>query len=162
MYFVNFTGIEISQDFFEKILEVILDLQTPKEKKEIGVILVGIGRIKNLNKRFRGINKVTEVLAFSLKELEKPTKKELQFIQPKKENLLGEVILCPFYIKKQARRFKKSFKEELAIMFIHGTLHLFGYEHKDTKTTKEMQKIEKEVLEKVKNFEEFRNFNLHV
>lgn len=155
----NFSGIDIDENFFNKILFLIQ--KSTKEKVKdvedflIGVILVGQNRIRNINKMYRGKNQVTSVLSFPLSEIKKPTKKDLQFIEPssleKEDKILGEVFLCPSRIKKVASRQKKDFNEELAFNFVHGVLHLLGFDHKDTESTKEMRKKEKEILKQANN-----------
>lgn len=145
---VNFTNLNIPSDFFEKIAKKILEKEGIKENVLVEVVLVGPKRMRNINKKYAGKNQITEVLSFSDKDIKKPTKKELKFIEtPEAQGLLGEILLCPSKIKKDAKKFKKDFKEELIFVFVHGFLHLLGYDHKDTKTTQEMRKKEKEILE---------------
>jgi len=154
LFFVNFTDCKISQTFFEKILKVVVEKKivpskflANKDKISLEVILLGQGRMRNINKRYAGKNQITDVLSFPGSEIKKPTKKDLAFIEPKEtEKILGEILLCPSRIKKNAKKFKKDFKEEIAFNFIHGFLHLLGYDHKDTKTTKEMRVKEKEIM----------------
>ena len=156
---VNLTQYKISKDFFERILRIMQKKEEIKEECSIGVVLVGQGRIRNINKRYRGKNQVTDTLSFSFLEVQKPTKKDLRFIEPKETpKNLGEIFLCPSRIKKQAKKFKKKFNKELALVFIHGMLHLLGYEHKDTKTTKVMRKREKEILDSCLRSEELTSF----
>ena len=132
---------------FTRILEITKKVVGIKDSFNIDVVLVGKNRIKTLNKFYRGINKVTTVLSFAEKEKRKSF---LEFIDhPSVENLLGQVILCPSYIKKQSKRLKKNLNYLLSYYFVHGILHLLGYEHKDTKTTKEMKRKEKEILKQL-------------
>lgn len=171
--FLNLTEHKISKDFFENIFEKILqnnsvisklkDRFENKENISLELVLIGQGRMRNINKRYGSKNQITDVLTFPFFEIQKPTKKGLKFIEPKEtQKNLGEVLLCPSRIKKRERKFKKDFKEELASAFIHGVLHLFDYEHKDTMTTKEMRKIEKEILTSIfeKNKIKERSFSL--
>lgn len=145
------TNLTQNKDFdsqiFIRILEITKKVEGIKDSLNIDIALVGKDRIKTLNKFYRGINKVTTVLSFAEKEKRRPF---LEFINhPSVENLLGQVILCPSYIKKQAKRFKEDFNYLLSYYFIHGILHLLGYKHKDTKTTKEMRIKEKEILKRL-------------
>lgn len=152
LFFLNLTTLNLEEIFFKKILEKVL-----KEKEgnfSLGLILVGQDRIRKINKRYRSKNQITEVLSFPENEVRKSTKKDLQFIEPKeeknkKEKNLGEILLCPSRIKKVSQREKKDFKKELAFAFVHGLLHLLGYEHKDTASTKKMRLKEKEIMEKL-------------
>jgi probable rRNA maturation factor len=147
----NFTDHKISKAFFEKILKAVEKKERVKKELSLELVLVGEKKMRNINKRYAGKNKVTSVLSFPFSEIKKPSKKELQFVEPQKEkNLLGEILLCPSRIKKQARRKKEDFKKELAFNSIHGFLHLLGYNHKKTEDTKEMRKKEKEIMKGLK------------
>jgi probable rRNA maturation factor len=152
IFLENFTSYKISKDFFDKISKAIKKEEKTKNSLSLEVVLLGEKGIRNINKRYAGKNKVTTVLSFPLSEIKKPSKKDLkEFIEPKEENnLLGEILLCPTRIKKVAKRYKKDFKGELAFNFIHGFLHLLGYNHKNTKDTREMRKKEREILNKIK------------
>ena len=146
----NLTTFNISQDFFEKIARKVFEVEKRKDNVSVEVVLLGQDRMRNINKKYAGKNQVTEVLSFSDEEIKKPTKKELVFIQsPEAPKTLGEIVLCPSKIKKNAKKFRKNFEEELAFVFVHGLLHLLGYDHQNTEETKEMRKKEKEILKKI-------------
>lgn len=149
--FIKFSQVDLNENFFKEILEKI-EKKEPllKEKKDysLNVVLVGRNRIRYLNKRFRGKNKVTTVLSFPEEDIKKPTKKELQFIElQKEEKLLGEIILCPSRIKKLVRREKEDFKKMLCFYFLHGLLHLLGYDHQKEEDAQKMEKKEKELMQ---------------
>lgn len=156
---INFTAAtDISKDFFKNIAEEVLKREDVDREVFLNVILLGRGKMRNINKRYAGKNQVTDILSFSEKEIKKSTKKDLQFvipssmgkvefIEPKEgKKSLGEILLCLSRIEKQAKRDKKEFKEELAFVFVHGLLHLLGYDHRNTEDTKKMRKKEKELL----------------
>jgi probable rRNA maturation factor len=159
LHLINFTGYKISIKSFEKIVENVLRSEKIKKDFSLNLVLMGEKGIKKINKRYAGKNQVTTVLSFPFSEIKKPTKKDLQFtpldneknltgfIEPQKEeNLIGEILLCPSRIKKLANRQKKDFKELLDFFFLHGFLHLLGYNHTKTDDTKQMRKKEKEIL----------------
>ena len=128
LFFVNFTDCKISKTFFEKILKEIVEKKlipskflTDKNRIFLEIILLGQGKMRSINKRYAGKNQITDVLSFPESEMKKRTKKDLVFVKPPEaEKNLGEILLCPSRIKKNAKRFKKDFKEELAFDFIHG------------------------------------------
>jgi len=108
----NLTTSEIDEDFIRKIAEKVLkeELETAKQRNiELSVAFIGSGRMRKLNKKYRGKNKVTDVLSFG--------------------EGLREVVICLREVKKSAQRFKVPFEKELARILIHGILHLLGYEH---------------------------------
>jgi len=157
----NFTQNEVDKKFFEKIIEIIFKEKKIKEKTEISLAIVGDGRIRKINKMYRGKNRVTDVLSFQDKTVMTYLTKafprikkgeNVEFINPP-DNIrrLGEIIICYPQAKKQAKRLNHSLEEELAILLIHGTLHLLGYDHEnDSEKMKEMMNMENIILEKVK------------
>lgn len=90
--------------------------------------------IKNLNKKFRKKNKATDILSFPFQ-----TKKELK----KKLKLKEEIYLGDMIINLNKIKSKKNFKLEFDSLWIHGLVHLFGYDHKKDNDFKIMRRIEK-------------------
>lgn len=84
------------------------------EKYTLSVAFVGEKKSHELNLKYRGKDKSTNVLSFSL------SKKD------------GELILCPAVIKREAKNFDKNFREFLGFLVIHGMLHLKGLDHSST------------------------------
>ena len=96
--------------------------------------------IRKLNKKFRNKNKTTDILSFpfySKKELNKKLKKD-------KEIYLGDIIINLNKIKSKKNKIK--FKKEFNKLWIHGLVHLFGYDHKKNKDFIKMSKEEKKFL----------------
>ncbi|ACF07417.1 conserved hypothetical protein [Metamycoplasma arthritidis 158L3-1] len=78
-------------------------------------------KMKKLNRHFRNKNYVTDILSFPLEGLE-----ELNFLEVLP---LGQIIMSPWKIKKQAKEFNHSLKREFCYIFAHGIAHLFGFDH---------------------------------
>jgi probable rRNA maturation factor len=93
------------------------------KKEEITFVLISAPKMKSMNFQFRGKNYATDVLSFS------PTSPES----------LGELVLCPAVLKKQAQQNGHSLDFEILYMFIHGILHLLGYDHE--KSSREEMKM---------------------
>ena len=107
-------------------------------------MVTGEERIKSLNKKYRKINKITDVLSFGNEEL---SNKSAEFVNPPDNVIhLGEIFICYSQTVKQAKQKKHSVKKELAILLIHGTLHLLGYDHQGDYEDSEMKIIEEKVL----------------
>lgn len=160
----NFTQNEIDEKFFESIAEKVLKitgaiLQQAQDKTEISLAIVGDGRMRKLNKMYRGKNRVTDVLSFDNKSVLPYLKKAFVKIKKNKEEFvlppdgikrLGEIIICYPQAKKQAKRQKHSLEKELIILFVHGLLHLLGYDHeKDSRKTEQMMALEVKILAEV-------------
>ena len=104
------------------------------------LLLTGEKEIKKLNKKFRKKNKSTDVLSFPFyrkEELNKKLKKE-------KEIYLGDIVININEIK--SKQNKDYFKIEFNKLWIHGLVHLFGYDHKRNKDFNNMNRIEKKYL----------------
>jgi len=156
----NFTQNEINEKMLQRLAETVLKKVGLKDKIEISLAIVGDGRMRKLNKMYRGRNRVTDVLAFANKSVipylakafpRLKKGKDIKFIEPP-DNVkrLGEVIICYPRAKKQAKRLKHSLEKELTILLIHGILHLLGYEdEKSEKQAKEMREMENKILKKV-------------
>ncbi len=64
--------------------------------------------------------------------------------------MLGDVILAPGYIHRQAAETGRHFEDELALLAVHGLLHLLGYDHQDDSEAGRMEEREQALLERVK------------
>ena len=129
----------------EKWVCAVVDkvLRELKKKGDVSVVFVGDGEIKELNKKYKKTNTVTDVLSFSNLEGGK-------MMMPKGEEFLGEVIIGYEQAKKQAQERGHSVKNELGILLIHGILHLLGYEHEGGGREAEvMRERERELLKAV-------------
>lgn len=142
----NLTTVSIDEEFLKKITEKILEGENKKEL-DLSIALIGQGRIRELNKKYKKKNRVTDVLAFP----ESKVLLEKFRVGPiKKIRGLGEIVICLREVKKNAKRFDLTFERELARVLIHGILHLLGYDHEESKEReKEMEKKENYYLEKV-------------
>lgn len=141
----NFTSNKIDEKFVKKIIEEILKGEGIKDEIEISIVFLGPGRMKEVNKRYKGRNRVTDILSFPETEIIFQGLK----VGPKKVMRgLGEILICPRVLKKNTKRFNTTFKEELSRVLIHGTLHLLGYDHQEEQDRKRMEEKEKEYLSK--------------
>lgn len=100
----------------------------------INVVFVDEKEMQRLNKEYRNINDVTDVLSFNLDA----------------EGFLGEIYICPEYIEKTVEKYE----EELLRVIVHGILHLLGFEHKTklddiSKQKEDMFVKQEEILENI-------------
>lgn len=84
------------------------------EDYSLSLVFVGETTSRNLNYKYRGKNKPTNILSFSL------NKKS------------GEIFITPAVVKKQTKEFNRNFKNMLGFLFIHGLMHLKGFDHGST------------------------------
>ncbi len=104
------------------------------------LLLSGNLQIKKLNKKFRRKNKITDVLSFPFHKKNKLS----NLIKQENEIYIGDIIVNLEYINNKKN--KKEFKNELLKLWIHGLVHLFGYDHKKVKDFYTMRKVEKKYL----------------
>ena len=122
---------------------VKLNLKEKKFKRNkifCTILLSGNKEIKNLNRKFRKKNKATDILSFPF-QTKKEFKKKLKL---KKEIYLGDIIINLNKIK--IKNVKKNFKLQFDNLWIHGLVHLFGYDHKSENDFKIMRRMEKKYL----------------
>ena len=89
------------------------------ENQELSVLLANDRKIRTLNKQYRGQDRATDVLSFSQNEEEnKPN-----------SHLMGDVVISTVTAKRQAAEHGLTLEEEIALLLIHGILHLLGFDH---------------------------------
>ena len=104
------------------------------------LLLSDESEINRLNNKFRKKNKSTDVLSFPFYKKEELAKK----LNIEKEIYLGDIIINFRKVKKKTNI--KNFKIEFNKLWVHGFVHLFGYDHKNEKEFIKMNKIEKKIL----------------
>lgn len=143
-------GFSVDEKFFKEIAKKtlkIIDLSADScvnGSLEIDLALVGEAEMKKINKEWRRKNEPTDVLSFSDMDIPQGrlakdfdlqiSNKNKKIIKKRKGNAsiesnLLQIIICPSYAKKQAKKFKYSQKQELAMLMAHGILHVLGYDH---------------------------------
>ncbi len=119
--------------YLEKRLKVLSKVPSFKRKKhEFSILLTHDKEMRNLNLKFRKKNKTTDVLSFPLK------------IKDKRKLYIGDIAISYEIIKKRSK--KSNFFLEFDKMWIHGYLHLIGYDHKRLSDFKKMLGKEKLIL----------------
>ncbi|MDR1753466.1 MAG: rRNA maturation RNase YbeY [Eubacterium sp.] len=106
------------------------------ENVEISVLLIDNKKIKDYNKNFRGIDKITDVLSFPMGGHNIETG----------YFMLGDVVISVEKAVEQAKEYGHSIEREMAFLMIHSTLHLLGYDHLKDKDEKIMRKKQTEIL----------------
>jgi len=136
----NLTAFRIKKSFFAEAARIVLSGEGGKIDKKRGgdlsIAFVGPARIREQNRIYRKKNSTTDVLSFSEKGNSKTG-----FCG----GGLGEIIICPSQVKKNARILKTPFEKELTLCLIHGILHILGLDH-------ERSKKEKNQMEQKQNY----------
>ncbi len=137
-------------------------------RTQVGLVITGDETVQDLNRRFRGLDEVTDVLSFSAKHsghwggeneedgflLQDPDDAAMPgFVLPLEEPPpLGEVIISLPQTQRQADERNIPLERELALLIVHGVLHLVGYDHLETKDLERMQSKERAALASVAHF----------
>jgi len=128
--------------FFKKICKSLPKKYKFLNKKVTFTLLLSNNKnIKKLNKLFRKKNKSTDILSFPLHKK----------IKISKITYLGDIIINYDYLDKPRSQDLKSFKEKVAKIFIHGFLHLLGFDHKKNKDYSKMLKEENFLFKSIKS-----------
>lgn len=113
-----------------------LEVESYKEA-QVSILFCEDAYIKRLNRKYRGVDAPTDVLAFSMHEGRFPK------VHPE---ILGDVVISLETASRQAKRYKHSLDKEIALLVVHGILHLLDYDHLKKKDKEKMRKREKQIL----------------
>ena len=148
---IHYEQIEQNKDYEDLINKVVNECfkteGLDKLKLYISITLTVPEVIKEANKKYRNIDKATDVLSFPMFE-----KEEIETLIKNNydvEDVLGDLIISIPKVKEQAIEYGHSFERELAYMVVHGFYHLMGYDHMEENDKKEMRQKEDGVLNKL-------------
>ena len=119
-------------DFMEFDKDLLFSIHNHLTKRSIELVIVDNNMIKELNRKHRGIDKATDVLSFPF--------------EPVPNAPLGAIVINKDKVIEAAKTYGHTPKEEFALLFIHGLLHLLGYDHEVDDG--EMRKMEEELIHK--------------
>ncbi len=152
-------GIQIDKEFrknldwewLQRVVEQSLTIQELDSEVELSLVITGDETMQRLNQQYRGIDEPTDVLSFALME-RKPGEDTTFIIPPDCILHLGEVIISYPQAVRQAEENGQEVKQELALLIVHGILHLLGYEHDVPAQEREMRKLEWMVLSEIERW----------
>ena len=110
---------------------------------EVSITVTDDARIHDLNRRYRGIDRPTDVLSFAFNESDEP---EIIFDDEDHIDTLGDIIVSIDRARAQAIEYGHSFKREIIFLIVHGMLHLLGYDHIEESDRLEMEAEQKFVM----------------
>ena len=112
-------GYDKDYSYLDDVLNIALDYEKVKDSY-FSVIFVSDEEIQKINREYRGIDKVTDVISFAFLDNE-------SVYDPIK--ILGDIYICIPKMMEQAKSYGHSEKRELSFLAVHGLLHLLGYDH---------------------------------
>ena len=137
------TGVDIAG--LRGLAESVLRAEGYPPTAEVTILLVDEPEMKAYNERFLERSGPTDVLAFPVEET-RPG--EVPDNSPDGPPLiLGDVIIAPAYVARQAEELGVGFADEMGLMAVHGVLHLMGYDHQDDAEAQVMEAKEARILD---------------
>ena len=153
MYEITYLNLEENQTY-EKTVEKVLHKCFEEEglldsKLIITITFTTPEDIRKINKKYRKIDKATDVLSFPMFEKDELDEKikNKDFLH---EDVLGDIIISIEKVKEQAEEYGHSFERELSYMLVHGFYHLMGYDHIEEEDKKVMRPKEEKILSELK------------
>ena len=130
---------ELYKDY--EYLEEVIDYTLEHEKVEnaiFSIIFVTEEEIHNMNRDYRGVDRITDVISFAFEDNENIVYNNVR--------MLGDIYICISQMKRQAEEYKHSEKRELSFLVVHGLLHLLGYDHMNPEDEKIMFDLQELIL----------------
>jgi len=138
VFLANEQEMTVDHDRLSAIATHTLESEDVDDSAELSVLLVSAGHMRRLNKHFAGDDYATDVLAFPMMDDDDD--------EEESGPLLGDVVICPQVAARNADRIGHSLDDELAVLIVHGTLHLLGYDHQGPKDKEAMERRQSEIL----------------
>src|ERR1700726_2769674 len=133
----NESGLDVSEDELISVARFVIDKMNVHPAAALSMVLLDTTALADLPGR-------TEVMSFPMDELEPGGRPDTPEPGPA---MLGDIVLCPEFAAEQAAAAGHSLGHELALLTIHGVLHLLGYDHAEADEEKEMFALQRQLLE---------------
>mgnify|MGYP003965533001 CR=1 FL=1 len=129
---------ELTSKFY-KILKKVVDKKLPKKGGLVDLVIINDEAMQAMNLEYREKDSPTDVLTFAYLEVTEHEKEA------------GDVIAADIFVsvdtaKRQAKEKGHKLQEEMKVLFVHGLLHAFGFDHRNDKEEAEMEKWAKKIL----------------
>ena len=133
----NEYGYEKDYSYLNSVIERTLKYEKVKNAT-FSIVFVDNEKIQYLNKNYRNIDRITDVISFAFEDNERIVYNNLRF--------LGEIYICIPRMIEQAKEYGHSETRELAFLTVHGLLHLLGYDHMTEEDENEMFTLQEVIL----------------
>jgi len=141
--------LSLDECWLKCVAQKALEVEGITSSVEMGLVITDAETVRQLNRTYRGEDKATDVLAFYTLS-QTGQEHEPPFVTPPDGvQHLGEVVISYPQAAQQAQEQGHSIKEELALLAVHGVLHLLGYDHQQLEQRRRMRAKEEEVLKKL-------------
>lgn len=124
-------------DYLNEVINHTLEVMDAKESI-FTIIFVTKEEIHELNKQYRGVDRVTDVISFALEDVNDVSLSDIR--------VLGDIYICIDRMKEQAIEYDHSETRELSFLTVHGLLHLLGYDHQTKEEEEIMFNLQRKIL----------------
>lgn len=124
-------------DYLNEVINHTLEVMDAKESI-FTIIFVTPEEIHELNKQYRGVDRVTDVISFALEDAHDISLTDVR--------VLGDIYICIDRMKEQALEYGHSETRELSFLTVHGLLHLLGYDHQTKEDEEVMFGLQRKIL----------------
>ena len=155
--------VDVDLDGLVTLAEAVLKAEGVKGECELAITFVDEATMAQLNKEFLGEDGPTDVLAFPIDDeiVESGRSPDSGSTGPDRPEiepgevpvLLGDVMVCPSVAARNAAERNRSTDDEVALLVVHGVLHLLNYDHADEHEAASMQRRERELLDRFRQLE---------
>ena len=140
----NESGLDVSEEELISVARFVIRKMNVNPGAELSMVLLDTNAMADLHMRWMDLPGPTDVMSFPMDELEPGGRPDASEPGP---SMLGDIVLCPQFAEKQAANAGHSLGQELALLTVHGVLHLLGYDHAEPDEEKEMFALQRQLLE---------------
>lgn len=133
----NNFGFEEDYSYLDNVIKSTLKHEKVKNAV-FSIIFVSDNEIQDINREYRNIDRVTDVISFAFEDNQEMVYNDLR--------VLGDIYICIPRMIEQANEYGHSIKRELSFLTVHGLLHLLGYDHQTKDEEKEMFGLQELIL----------------
>ncbi|GAA4473452.1 rRNA maturation RNase YbeY [Rhodococcus olei] len=139
----NESGMDVSEAELVSVARFVISRMDVHPAAELSMVLVDLDTMADLHMRWMDLPGPTDVMSFPMDELEPGGRPDAPEPGPA---MLGDIVLCPAFAADQAAKAGHSTAHELALLTVHGVLHLLGYDHAEPEEEKEMFALQNSLL----------------
>ena len=137
-YEITDNGLYKDYDYLYDVINAALEHENVNNAI-FSVVFVGDEEIHEMNREYRGVDRVTDVISFALEDNEEEVFDKFR--------MLGDIYIAIDVAYDQANEYNHSREREVCFLATHGVLHLLGYDHMESDDEKEMFKLQDELLD---------------
>lgn len=129
------------EEVFNDLMRKTLSFLSIKDNYIVDVTIIDNQEIHKINKEYRGVDRPTDVISFAFFDDENES-----LVKGDAPKSLGQILISYQKAEEQAKEYGHSLYREMSFLFVHGLLHLLGYDHMNEKDEKEMFKLQDDIL----------------